>query len=64
MRPVVLALLVRNRAEELVVLMVPITSVPQSDRYAVEVPEIEMRRVGLDAHMRLWIVAGPTPVSC
>ena len=57
-RPVVLALLVRNRAEELIVLMVPITSVPQSDRYAVEVPEIEKRRVGLDAHMRLWIVAG------
>ncbi len=58
MRPVVLALLVRDRAEELIVLMVPITSVPQSDRYAVEVPEIEKRRVGLDAHMQLWIVAG------
>ncbi|MAN78495.1 MAG: hypothetical protein CML24_15240 [Rhizobiales bacterium] len=56
-RPVVLALLVRNRNDELVLLMVPITSVPQSNRYAIEVPEIEKRRAGLDAHMRLWIVA-------
>lgn len=56
-RPVVLALLVRNRDDELVLLMVPITSVPQSGRYAVEIPEIEKRRAGLDAHMRLWIVA-------
>ena len=56
-RPVVLALLVRNRNDELVVLMVPVTSVPQSDRYAIEIPEIEKRRAGLDAHMRLWIVA-------
>ncbi|MBN15427.1 hypothetical protein V6617_18260 (plasmid) [Pelagibacterium nitratireducens] len=56
-RPVVLALLVRNRNDELVLLMVPITSVPQSSRYAIEVPEIEKRRAGLDAHMRLWIVA-------
>lgn len=56
-RPVVLALLVRNRADELVLLMVPITSVPQSGRYAIEVPEIEKHRAGLDAHMRLWIVA-------
>ncbi|GHA19553.1 hypothetical protein GCM10007989_13930 [Devosia pacifica] len=56
-RPVVLALLVRNRIDEMVLLMVPITSVPQSDRYAIEVPEIEKRRAGLDAHMRLWIVA-------
>tara|TARA_R100000365_G_scaffold2662_1_gene8302 strand:+ start:7954 stop:8370 length:417 start_codon:yes stop_codon:yes gene_type:complete len=56
-RLVVLALLVRNRNDELVLLMVPITSVPQSNRYAIEVPEIEKRRAGLDAHMRLWIVA-------
>lgn len=56
-RPVVLALLVRNRNDELVVLMVPITSVPQTARYAIEVPEIEKRRAGLDAHMRLWIIA-------
>ena len=56
-RPVVLALLVRNRIDEMVLLMVPITSVPQSDHYAIEVPEIEKRRAGLDAHMRLWIVA-------
>lgn len=56
-RPVVLALLVRNQKDELVVLMVPITSVPQSGQYTIEVPEIEKRRAGLDRHMPLWIVA-------
>lgn len=56
-RPVVLTLLVRNRNDELVVLMVPITSVPRTAGYAVEVPEMEKRRAGLDVHMRLWIAA-------
>ncbi|MEO9338697.1 hypothetical protein ABFT80_14805 [Mesorhizobium sp. SB112] len=56
-RPVVLSLLVRNRSDELVVLMLPITSVLQHSPYSMEVPDIEKRRAGLDAHMALWIVA-------
>lgn len=56
-RPVVLSLLVRNRNDELVVLMVPVTSVPQKGPYTIEVPDIEKRRAGLDPRMALWIVA-------
>ncbi|MDX0633774.1 hypothetical protein [Sinorhizobium medicae] len=55
-RPVVLALLLRNRNDDLLVLMVPVTSVPQQGPYSIEVPDIEKRRAGLDPHMSLWIV--------
>lgn len=35
----------------------PITSQPtQPGRFAVEIPEIEKRRAGLDTALRLWIV--------
>ena len=56
-RPVVLILLVQTPDGETEVLMVPITSAPQSSPFALPVPEIEKRRAGLDAHMPLWVVA-------
>lgn len=56
-RPVALALLTQNTDGEQVALMVPITTVPQSGQFALEVPEIEKRRAGLDLHLSMWVVA-------
>ncbi len=57
-RPVAVTLLVRNAADEMEVLMVPVTSQPPgNDRFAVEVPDIEKRRAGLDGDLSLWIMA-------
>jgi hypothetical protein len=40
-----------------VLLLFPITSKqPEAERFATEVPEIEKRRAGLDADLRLWII--------
>jgi hypothetical protein len=37
--------------------MVPITSQPPGDNpFAVEVPDIEKRRAGLDRHLPLWVI--------
>ena len=37
--------------------MVPITSQPPAaTAFAIEVPDIEKRRAGLDPHLRLWVV--------
>ena len=38
-------------------MFVPITTQPQKDNpYALEVPEIEKKRAGLDSQLRLWVV--------
>lgn len=56
-RPVAMTLLTRNAAGETEVLMVPITSqAPGGSPFAMEVPDIEKRRAGLDQHVRLWVV--------
>ena len=40
-----------------VLVLFPITSQPPSpDRFAAEIPEMEKRRAGLDATLRLWII--------
>ena len=40
-----------------VLLLFPITSkAPERGRFAVEIPETEKRRAGLDGDMRLWII--------
>lgn len=58
LRPVAMALVTRNAAGEAEVLMVPVTSQPPApDRFAIEVPDIEKRRAGLDPALRLWVVA-------
>jgi hypothetical protein len=56
-RPVAVGVrIARPKGEDLLVLF-PITSQPPSpDRFAVEIPEIEKRRAGLDATLRLWII--------
>lgn len=46
----------RARGEDLLVLF-PITSQPPGpERFSVEIPDMEKRRAGLDATLRLWIV--------
>lgn len=57
LRPVALALVTRTAAGEAQVLLVPVTSQPPAaDAFAVEVPDIEKRRAGLDPQLRLWVV--------
>lgn len=46
-----------NRAGGDLLVLFPITSkAPHSEGLAVEIPDTEKRRAGLDAEMRLWIV--------
>jgi hypothetical protein len=46
-----------DRPEGPALILFPITSQqPEKGRFAVELPEIEKRRAGLDASMRLWLV--------
>jgi len=48
--------LARPNGED-VLLLFPITSkAPERERFAVEIPETEKRRAGLDRDVRLWIV--------
>jgi len=48
--------LVRSNGEDLLVLF-PITSQPpQRERFAVEIPDPEKHRAGLDDALRLWII--------
>ena len=56
-RPVAVGVRIsRPRGEDILILF-PITSQPPtSDRFAVEVPEMEKRRSGLDAAIRLWLI--------
>jgi hypothetical protein len=56
-RPVAVGVrLARPKGEDVLVLF-PITSQPPSpDRFAAEIPEMEKRRAGLDATLRLWII--------
>jgi hypothetical protein len=56
-RPVAVGVrIAKPKGEDLLVLF-PITSQPPAyDRFAVAIPEMEKRRAGLDASLRLWIV--------
>jgi hypothetical protein len=55
-RPVVVGVRLA-RAEGDLVLFFPITTKqPERGRFAVEVPDIEKRRAGVDAALRLWII--------
>lgn len=56
-RPVTVGVRIsRPKGQDLLVLF-PITSQPpSSDRFAVEIPEMEKRRAELDASLRLWII--------
>jgi hypothetical protein len=56
-RPVAVGVrIARPKNNDLLVLF-PITSQPPSpDRFAAEIPEMEKRRAGLDAGLRLWLI--------
>jgi len=56
-RPVAVGVrIARSKGDDVLVLF-PITSQPPSpDRFAAEIPEMEKRRAGLDATLRLWII--------
>ena len=56
-RPVAVGVRLARRKGEDVLVLFPITSQPPSpDRFAAEIPEMEKRRAGLDATLRLWII--------
>lgn len=56
-RPVAMTLVTHNSADDLEVLMVPITSQPPRDNpFAIRVPDTERRRAGLEPHIPLWII--------
>ena len=56
-RPVCIAVTVGNRDGETVVFMLPITTQPpMPGRHAIEIPQIESQRVGLDLHVRKWVM--------
>ena len=56
-RPVCVAVTMANRDGETVVFILPITTQPPlAGRQALEVPEIEARRAGLDTHVREWVM--------
>ena len=56
-RPVAVGVrIIRPKGDDVLVLF-PVTSQPPSpDRFAIEIPEMEKRRAGLDATLRLWII--------
>jgi len=56
-RPVVVGIRLRPEYGQDRVLLLPITSKePEAGRLFVEIPEVEKRRAGLAAGMRLWII--------
>ena len=56
-RPVTVAVRIGNVDGLDSVILLPITSkMPEPDRQAFEIPDIEKRRTGLDASLRLWII--------
>jgi hypothetical protein len=56
-RPVAVGVRISQPKGEDLLVLFPITSQPPpADRFAVEIPEMEKRRAGLDAALRLWII--------
>ncbi len=56
-RPVAVGLRVPKSDGQDILLFFPITSqMPVRERFAVEIPEIEKRRAGLDSDIRLWVI--------
>jgi hypothetical protein len=56
-RPVCIAVTVANRNDETLVFILPITTqAPLPGRLALEVPQLESQRVGLETHVRKWVM--------
>jgi hypothetical protein len=57
-RPVAVGVRITRPKGEDALILFPITSkAPDADRLAVEIPETERRRAGLDGNVRLWIIS-------
>ncbi len=57
-RPTEVSLLTTNKDGEAVVMPVPLTALElKNNPFAPEVPEIELRRAGLDPSVRAWVIA-------
>ena len=64
-RPCALVLLTEAVPGQQEVLLVPITSQPsEQNPLAVEVPEIEKKRAGLDIHLSLWVITQEYNFDC
>lgn len=56
-RPVCIAVTVATQDGETLVFILPITTQPPlPNRHAIEVPQIESQRTGLEVHVRKWIM--------
>ena len=56
-RPVCIAVTVAKSDSETVVFILPITTQPPlPSRKCIEVPQIESQRVGLETHVRKWVM--------
>lgn len=56
-RPVTVGVRIRQASGDDILVLFPITSkAPMPKQFAVEVPEIEKKRAGLDQGIRLWII--------
>lgn len=56
-RPVSFVATARTKTDELYLFILPITSKePDADRQAIEIPQTECKRAGLDSSKRLWLI--------
>lgn len=55
-RPVVVGVRIVRAGGDLILFFPITTKQPEPGRFAVEVPDIEKRRAGLDPALRLWII--------
>lgn len=55
-RPTVVGLRMPRSAGDALILFAITTKPPTSERWAIEVPDVEKRRVGLDVSLRQWIM--------
>lgn len=56
-RPVAVGVRISRPKGDDVLVLFPITGQPPAlDRFAVEIPQMEKRRAGLDAGIRLWLI--------
>lgn len=55
-RPVVVGVRVARLSGDAIMLFPVTTKQPEADRFAVEIPDIEKKRAGLDGWRQLWIL--------
>jgi len=56
-RPTAVSLLTTNKDGEAVVMLAPMTTLePDNNPFAIEVPQTELRRAGLDPSVQAWVI--------